>query len=213
MSSVYVFGLTARTQPPLMVTGHHIEFIDVAGVQAAIERCPERPSLSEAALTSQHAIVMRLFEQADDLLPVRFGAWVEERELRDLLTTRRRAIERALDLVRGRVQMTVRFPKAASTEAVAYSSDRASGTAYLQARREATRALPGEAARIATAVRDFVVAELSSPSSPRASASLYHLIDRENVAPYRVAIARFESPEVAVSGPWPAFAFASDTWP
>lgn len=213
MSPVYVFGLTARTQPPLIVTGHYIEFIAVGGVQAAIERCPERPSLSEAALRSQHEIVMRIFERADDLLPVRFGAWVEEHDLSDLLTARRAAIERALDLVRGRVQMTVRFAEAASTRTVAYPSDRASGTAYLQARRNATHALPGEAARISAAVRDFVVAEVTSPSSPRASASVYHLIDRENVASYRAAVAGLESPDVAVSGPWPAFAFASDTWP
>jgi hypothetical protein len=213
MTPVYVFGLTERTPPPLIVTGHHIEFIGVAGVQAAIERCRERPSLSEAALRSQHEIVMRIFEDADDLLPVRFGAWVEEHELSDLLTPRRAAIKRALDLVRGRVQMTVRFAEAAPTGAVAYLSDRASGTAYLQARRAATRALPAEAAHISAAARDVVVAELTSPSSPRAAACLYHLIDRENVALYRATIARFESPEVAVSGPWPAFAFASDTWP
>ena len=214
MTPVYVFGLTAHPQPPLIVNGHHIEFIGVGGVQAAIERCSERPSASEATLRSQHDIVMRIFEHADDLLPARFGSWVEERELNDLVTSRRAAIERALELVRGRVQMTVRFAEPASSAAVVYpSSDRASGTAYLQARRDAARAMPREAALVSAAVHELVVVELTSPGSAAASASLYHLIERESVDPYHATLARFESPAVIVSGPWPAFAFASDTWP
>jgi gas vesicle protein GvpL/GvpF len=180
MTPVYVFGLTTHAQSPFSVNGHRIEFIDVAGMQAAIERRAEPPSVSEAALRDQHDVVMHIFEQADDLLPVRFGAWIEEHELSDLLTTRRAKIEQALDLVRGRVQMTVRFAESASAAAV---------------------------------VHNLVAAELTSPGSPRASASLYHLIDRDRVDAYHSAIARFESPEVTVSGPWPAFAFASTTWP
>jgi len=214
MTPVYVFGLTTHAQSPFSVNGHRIEFIDVAGMQAAIERRAEPPSVSEAALRDQHDVVMHIFEQADDLLPVRFGAWIEEHELSDLLTTRRAKIEQALDLVRGRVQMTVRFAESASAAAVVHSaSDPASGTAYLQARRDATRAMPDTAALVSAAVHNLVAAELTSPGSPRASASLYHLIDRDRVDAYHSAIARFESPEVTVSGPWPAFAFASTTWP
>jgi gas vesicle protein GvpL/GvpF len=214
MTSVYVFALTTHTLPRLMVNGHQIEFVDLHGLHAAIERCPERPSVSEAALRSQHDIVMGLFDRADDLLPVRFGAWLDERELVDLVTARRAPIERAIELVRGRVQMTVRFPGFASSAALADpSADRTSGTAYLQARKEAAHAMPSEAALVSAAVRDLIVAEITSPGSSRTTVSLYHLIDRDSVAPYNTATARFEAPGVAISGPWPAFAFASDTWP
>jgi hypothetical protein len=92
MKPVYVFGLTTHSPPPLVVNGHRIDFIDHHGVHAAIELGAERPSVSEAALRSQHDIVMRIFAHADDLLPVRFGAWVEEHELIDLIETRRAAI-------------------------------------------------------------------------------------------------------------------------
>ena len=214
MKPVYVFGLTTHSPPPLVVNGHRIDFIDYHGVHAAIERGAERPSISEAALRSQHDIVIRIFEHADDLLPVRFGAWVEEHELIDLIETRRAAIDRAIELVRGRVQMTVRFPGLTSSAALATASgDRVSGTAYLQARSEAARSMPAEAVLVSAAVHDLVVAELTSPCSSRSAAALYHLIDRDRLTSYHEATARFQAPEVTVTGPWPAFAFASDTWP
>ena len=34
------------------------------------------PSVSEAALRSQHEIVIRIFERVEGVLPVRFGAWM-----------------------------------------------------------------------------------------------------------------------------------------
>jgi hypothetical protein len=214
MTTVYVFGLTTLELPRLVIKGHHIDFIDLDGVHAAVERGCERPSLSEAALRSQHEIVMSIFERADDLLPVRFGAWIEERDLADFIRTRRDAIQRTMDLVRGRVQMTVRFRALPSDASHCdTSADRASGTSYLQARRRAARAMPAEAALVSAAVQDLVVAELTSPPSQRSAASLYHLVDRHRIAPYTAATSRFAAAAVSVSGPWPAFAFAADAWP
>jgi hypothetical protein len=158
---------------------------------------------------------MRIFERVDGVLPVRFGAWIDERELNEVVRIRKAAIQAALNLVRGRVQMTVRF-RAAPAPLLEDSPNLAavggSGTAYLQARRNAERMLPAEAQAITSAVRDLVVAERASPSSRRSQPTLYHLIARDSVAQYRAATAALRSPALSISGPWAPFAFAPDLW-
>lgn len=216
MSALYVFALTGHTTAPFAVRGHRIEFLDVAGMHAAIESRSERLAMSESSIRDQHDIVVRLFEQIDEVLPARFGAMIEERELRDIMVARRSVIQDALALVRGRVQMTVRFREA--TESMPrreppVAADPQTGTAYLEARRKASRAMPALAGLVTTAVADVTMAERSEAGTERAQAVLYHLIGRGDVARYVDAIARLQSPAVNVTGPWPPFAFAPDLWP
>jgi hypothetical protein len=215
MNRVYVFALTGHATSPFTVDEHRIEFMDLGDLHAAVERHVTSPSVSEAALRSQHEIVMRIFERVDGVLPVRFGAWIDERELNEVVRIRKAAIQAALNLVRGRVQMTVRF-RAAPAPLLEDSPNLAavggSGTAYLQARRNAERMLPAEAQAITSAVRDLVVAERASPSSRRSQPTLYHLIARDSVAQYRAATAALRSPALSISGPWAPFAFAPDLW-
>jgi len=215
MNRVYVFALTGQATSPFTVDEHRIEFMDVGDLHAAVERRVASPTVSEAALRSQHEIVMRIFERVDGVLPVRFGAWIDERELNEVIRIRKAAIQAALDLVRGRVQMTVRF-LAASTprleESPSLTAVGGSGTAYLQARRNAERTLPAEAQALTSAVRDLVVAERASPSSRRSQATLYHLIARGSVAQYLAATAALRSPALSITGPWAPFAFAPDPW-
>jgi hypothetical protein len=225
MSHVYVVALTSHHAPPFSVEGHRIEFIEVDDVFAAIERRSAPPSVSEAELRSQHDLVTAIFNRTDDLLPVRFGAWIDRRELASVVSRQKSAIVDALQLVRGRVQMTIRFPALRmETRPDRTSSDRAeSGTEYLKARREAEHRMPEEAAALRSAVRNFVVAERVNPGSERKAASLdpaifgqvpslYHLIPREAVAAYKAATQPFEPSVAVVSGPWPPFAFAPDRW-
>jgi len=215
MSHVYVLALTGHRSPPFVVDGRRIEFIKVENLFAAIDRRTEPPAVCETELRSQHEVVRAIFSRVDDLLPVRFGAWIERRELSDLVGRQKTAILDALGLVRGRVQMTIRF----AAHSPAARDDRPSGdspetgTAYLQRRRNAERLMPAAATALKTAVRDLVVAERVNPGSARVPASLYHLIARESVAAYIAAMLPFQSETVTVSGPWPPFAFAPDPWP
>src|SRR6185369_5863128 len=145
MSAVYVFALTGHTTAPFTVRGHRVEFLDVADMHAAIESRSERLAMSESSLRDQHDIVVRLFDQIEDVFPARFGAMIEERELRDIMTARRSVIQDALALVRGRVQMTVRFRDAAESipgREPPVVSDPQTGTGYLEARRKASRTMP-----------------------------------------------------------------------
>ena len=224
MKAVYVFALTGRAIPSFTVDKHRVEFIELGGVHAAIERLTDRPTVSETSLRTQHDIVMRIFDNIEDVVPARFGALIEEGELRDILAARRSVIQEALTLVRGRVQMTVRFREAPESMPARKESmpgrnpsganGAMSGTAYLEARRSAARTMmPVLAGVVSTAVADLTIAERSEPATERTHAALYHLIDRSQVVRYSDALSRLQSPAVSVSGPWPPFAFAPDLWP
>ncbi len=94
----------------------------------------------------------------------------------------------------------------------------ASGTEYLQARRQAAvRALPEAVADVTAAVKDIVAGERSEAGQGRVAATVYHLVDRAAVDKYRKRLAGIPSrpgrQTLRVSGPWPPFAFGPDLWP
>jgi hypothetical protein len=217
MSALYVFALTRDVAAPFEFDGHRIEFVGFNGLGAAVERIAERPRVSEAALRTQHEIVMRVATYVDDLLPARFGAFVDGQELEEIVAIRRAVIQEALDLVHGRVQMTIRVRETASAldrSAVPGSVAVTSGTAYLEARRAAAvHTLPPGAASMTAAVRHLVAAERSESGQGRSAASIYHLIERRHLNQYRAALSSVPSSLITVSGPWPPFAFAPDLWP
>jgi hypothetical protein len=217
MSALYVFALTRDVAAPFEFDGHRIEFIGVSGLGAAVERVAARPQVSEATLRTQHEIVMRISTHVDDLLPARFGAFVDDRELDEIVAIRRNVIAEALDLVHGRVQMTIRIRE---TTPSAGRADRSgsgtatTGTAYLEARRAAAvHTVPPGAASMIAAVGRLVAAERSENGQGPSVASIYHLIDRRHVDEYRAALSGVPSSIITVSGPWPPFAFAPDLWP
>jgi hypothetical protein len=221
MNTFYVFALASVAARPFQHHGHRIEFIDVGGLYAVVERVDERPSVSEAALRAQHDIVMRIAERVDAVLPARFGAVLDQDELEHLVTLRKSTIHEALGLVAGRVQMTLRTfggeGGIARPRDVTAAKKRpvSSGTAYLQQRRDASApgAATGPALEAAAAVREFVVSERLHCGQGRVQWAMYHLIDRRAIEGYKTAVAPFESAALAVSGPWPPFAFAPDLWP
>jgi hypothetical protein len=185
MSLVYVFAITRHRAKAFECDGHRIGFSGVAGVAAAIEHIAAPPTLSEAALRVQHEIVLRIAALVDEILPVRFGAAMELDELHRLLISRKGVIDEALDLVRGRVQMTIRarqstpLPRSAPVQS---RSGKVTGTAYLEGRRAAGVQLPSPATGPAVAhVRTVVVAERHDASSRRNTSSTYHLIERGDV--------------------------------
>jgi hypothetical protein len=215
MSALYVFAITREAPAGFEFDGHLIEFIAVNGAVAAIERKASRRTVSEAALRIQHQIVLQIAARVDEILPVRFGASVDEQELEQLLTLRRSAVQGALDLVRGRVQMTIRLRDQELREHVADGRHAvaATGTAYLEARRAAAvRPPPADANAATEAVRHVVVSERHD-STRLPAWSMYHLIERARVRDYLDALSSVELASMTVSGPWPPFAFAPDLWP
>lgn len=217
MSRVYVFAITGGIVPAFEWQGRRVECVRVGRLTAAIERLDRRPPVAEAALRVQHEIVMRLAGSVDAILPVRFGALVEAAELEQLIAARGEVIARALDVVRGRIQMTVRIRERVDSIAPAASraaSAAPSGTAYLEARRAAASGRPStEAAAVDAVVGNLAAASVHDRREDRNITSVYHLIARDAVDDYRRALTALPSSRLVVSGPWPPFAFAPDLWP
>lgn len=216
-AGLYVFALSSQRARPFSAAGHRIEFVDADGVYAAVERLDARPRVSEEALRTQHTIVAEVAKKVDAILPARFGSFVDRVELARLVQLRRGAIVDALDLVRGRVQMTVRVFDAGTGQAETARAAPSTGTAYLEDRRRAAsgRAHPRLVA-VADAVKGIVVATRSAGEQGRVAVTLYHLVDSSAVGEYRQALTGVAIPgdaTVSVTGPWPPFAFAPDLWP
>jgi hypothetical protein len=123
-------------------------------------------------------------------------------------------LRRALALVRGRVQMTVRFQSDLRSETA--RSRPASGTDYLNRRRAAQSAASSPAAAaIRRAVRTSVVAEHVGIDPGEERIALYHLIRRSAITRYRASVldaCERAGVQATVSGPFPPFAFAPDLW-
>ena len=118
MNRFYVFALASEACDPFECTGHVIESIEMQGVYALVERSDRPPVVSEQALRDQHEVIAQLHARSDALLPARFGAFLDARELESIVEQRRKAIVEALRLVRGRSQMTIRLLVAEPTGAV-----------------------------------------------------------------------------------------------
>ena len=213
---VCVLAFTSGPARPLRRAGRRVEFIEVAGLHAAIERVTEAPPVTENELRAQHDIVMKIADSVNAILPVRFGAILEVRELETLVAMRGDPIRKALDRVSGRIQMTVRvFDSGAGTPArVEPDTNPLGGAAYLERRRAQVTAIPdGEAASVSEAIRGLVAEERTERGQRRLQWTLYHLVDRSVLPQYEQAMTTFVSPTISVSGPWPPFAFVPDLWP
>jgi hypothetical protein len=215
---LYVFALTREACPPFQSAGHAVEFVRAGDVYAAVERAVRPPSVSEPALRRQHDVIAALTARVDAVLPARFGAFVDGPELEAIVTRRRDVITEALQLVRGRKQMTSRLlgsESGAETGGPGTAVAAESGTAYMESRRQ-RHARPAPLSAVAEAVRDLVAAERFEVGRGRTIATLYHLIDARDVKAYRDALVtvqvRTEDGTLTLTGPWAPFAFAPDLW-
>ena len=219
MKNLYVFALVEQAPAPFSAAGHRIEFVEVEGVYAAVERIRRAPAVTEDALRAQHEVVEHIANRVRAILPARFGALVDERELGAVVFQRRTGIREALALVLGRRQMTARLLAVDAAPAVADSvpSRVVSGTEYLEGRRAAASPPLGTAlAGLASAVRSYVVAERAEGSRGRVLSTVYHLIDQRDEEAYRAAAAPVQrgthDSTLTISGPWAPFAFGPDLW-
>jgi hypothetical protein len=179
--------------------GEPVRALPAGALFALAGEVDQRPQLSADAVRAHDATVRRLAAACPALLPVRFGSIADELDF----SGREAELLEALELVRGREQMTLRVygePEQA---------DRGSGTAYLESLRR-SRSLPALdplRAALGAAVR----AERTEPHGGPLIASVYHLIDRGSAPEYlRVLAGLALTVRVAPSGPWPAWSFAPE---
>jgi hypothetical protein len=221
MSAVYVYALLGDAPPPDAGAGlrkEPLRVVRVGDLLAAVGEMAEQPAVSETTLRAHDAVVRRLADSVDAILPVRFGSLLSESSLADLLRARARELSTALALVAGRQQMTLRVlgdtPASAAPVADA-PSDAGPGARYLAARRAEWRRaheVP-ELAPLRPALVPLVRAErVTRHDTPPLLASVYHLIDRGAAPDYHAATesAVLAPLRVVATGPWPPYAFAPE---
>ena len=208
MIGLYAIVLRAP-QGALGAKGERLRALDCGGFCALVGDPP--PLLSAEALRAHEAAVRRIAEATDACLPARFGAAsADDGALEKELGARAAELAEALQLVRGREQMTLRV-HGPGAPAPLLASAGGSGTRYLEERRRA-RKLP-ELDPLRGALSPLIRAErVERHSEPGLLASVYHLIDRGQAPGYtRLAEAvKLEGLRVLVSGPWPPWSFAPE---
>lgn len=213
MTRFYVHALTGTPVPRLAGLSGELESLDLGGIFAISEPMTQALAISEDTLRRQHEVIVSIAARVDAVLPARFGSLVDGAELHRIVDARRDVIRGALDLVRGREQMTARITGTRPPAHAAPDPLPTTGTAYLNARRAAAsgEGLPGVDV-VQRAVRDLAVADRVQPGP--SFVTLYHLIPSGTSDSYRArvdAAAREMTPLVVrVSGPWPPFAFAPE---
>lgn len=204
---LYVLAFTDERPRPAPAAAR-FTLVNVEGIIAVCERRTARPPLTDAALRRQHRAVVDIARRTPAVLPVRFGALVAKRELTAAVRAHRQTLSRALDEVRGRVQMTLRILGAAPPAPAPATS----GRQYLETRRRVLDPpLPESVERLLAAVRPLTAAERREPGAAGLLLTIYHLIAAEHAEAY-LARTRGAAPRIVATGPWPPFAFTPQLW-
>ena len=213
--SLYVYALAAPGLPArFTILGHRLRTMGFEGIDAVVApRARVEPSTE--AVERQHSIVTRLVARNSAVLPARFGSIVTADHLRSLLESRRDEVLSALRRVRGCDQMTVRlFGQPEERRPAASAAP--SGTAYLEQRRTHAADDSPEVDVIRRHLGQCVRAERVESGRHGVRVTVFHLVPRKRLAAYqRRALVlqqklRQGGATVAVTGPWPVFAFAPD---
>jgi hypothetical protein len=172
-------------------------------------------------LVRVHDAVIRAAMVHETPLPARFGqTFPDDSALRSALEERSEAIRAALDRVAGAVEMTVRMLLDIEPSGAVGPPPVSSGRDYLawvRARRTEEAELRRRAeflqARLGEAVQDVVRGEARAPVRfPARSLAVSHLVAREALMEYRLAVRSFAEGDPArrimLSGPWAPYSFA-----
>jgi len=186
----------------------------IAGVYVALERRADVPPVELGTLKRHHQTVERLANRVPAILPVRYGTLLTSDEIEEALEDRREELADALDLVRGRRQMTWRIAAGRRQRAVeSAEAPPLSGTEYLRrASRSASASTAPAFRRVRACVGELAIAERYQRPTATLPESVYHLVDRAKVDAYQDASKdlRESNKALTLSGPWAPYAFVPD---
>jgi hypothetical protein len=190
----------------------------LAGAFAVVERRGDVPPVEFGSLTQHQDVVARLARQVPAILPVRFGTLLDDEHLDEATGERDDEIAEAFDLVRDRVQFTWRVSRGSgignrgSGKKLQRDLPK-SGAEYLrQAARAANPAPPAAFRVLRPALAPLMAKQRYQPGTAAIPEAVYHLVDMGRVDRYVAAAAALKktNPRLAVTGPFPPFAFAPD---
>jgi hypothetical protein len=216
---IWLYAVTDRCTDPLpKVTGHDSRGLQqtcTGGLAGIWSECsqPQPARLTEDALWRQETVLEALMDDRT-VLPLRFGTVLGDvDELLAVLTRRQDSLRRALERVRGCVEMGVR----ARLEPVDIPSSPSgrSGTDYLRARaveRRREEAIAGTLHR-----RLAAVSSAADKAVRRGAAPVFigaYLVPEPGVDRFRDAVhevvADHPNLSIACTGPWPPYSFTQE---
>lgn len=217
---IYAYGICepATASPPPSRRGlggatlRALETDALAAVYSRHRALQPRPS---PELVLAHERVVEAIMARGPMLPLRFGAQLHgEEQLTAVLRERRDELLRAIDRVRGHVELGLRVIPEPGSKPHPEKAGR-SGRAYLLAlaaeRRRADQAARELHAPLAELAADSMVRERAAPPAILVAA---YLVDVDRVADFRARAdelgAKRKDLQVVVTGPWPPYNFASE---
>jgi Gas vesicle synthesis protein GvpL/GvpF len=227
VSRLYLYAIVWRTPSAplgLGLSDEPLTLVTAGDVVAVVGEVEEPPEATSESVRGHDAVVRRVAEACEGILPARFGTVQDPPELADWLAAAAPGLADALRLVAGREQMTLHvFDADAAPASAAAEEPRVDaaglplgpGARYLAARRrhwQQRESLP-ELAPLRPRLDGLVVAErVEHRATPPFRASVYHLIERGRSAAYRQAVETHRellvSVRLRVSGPLAPYAFA-----
>lgn len=219
-SGLYLYAIVARRPRGALgsgMSGGALTLVRAGGAHVVVERA-SAPEPTARAVRAHDRIVKRIAASTPAVLPFRFGSVAKDGPaLRSMLDPVTPAVAKALELVDGCVQYTLRvYGHAARASATAGDGEAPAGangpgTQWLRVRLRARR-VP-EIAPVSDATLEYVRATRNERHDrPPLIASVYHLVPRAKARAYRAALNRaaraLPKVELKTSGPWPAYAFA-----
>ena len=193
----------------------------VPGGFAVVERRADVPPPEFGSLKRHHDVVTQLAARVPAIVPVRFGTLMDEDGIEEALNEREDEIADAFAAVRDRVQFTWRrgkpkarvSPRRTDPASGATAAVPLSGSEYLRRAARAARPAPPAAwGPLRAKLKPLIAEERYQGATGSLPEALYHLVARDQVVRYSTMAEalRHADAALAVTGPWPPFAFAPE---
>lgn len=203
-----LYAITAAPGPPLPngVPLHAVPVGDLAAICAPAE---EREITADTLW--RHEQVVEALMRDRDLLPVRFGTRLDDdAAAARSLAGRRVEFKRALERVRGAVELSVRAVFLDTAGRVEPKAE--TGADYLRLKRRIAAAQETVASAVHEPLRAHARADaLRSPRPPAEALRAAYLVDRGAVGRFTALVAELDAqhPELQLlcTGPWPPYSF------
>lgn len=187
-----------------------VERLDAGPFQALLGRLQRAPAPEEPALVAHADVVEWALARSSSVLPARFGqSFADVGALEEALASSRSELGRALEQVRGCVELGVRVLGVPGGE----REPAASGREYLRARLAEVDARERLAQAIHHTLAEGARESRRDENGGSAAFSAVYLVPREDVPVFRERVRRLEGdrPELGFvcTGPWPPYSFAA----
>lgn len=206
---IELYAITDNPGPPLPEVAA-LMAVPIDGLAAVC--APASESETSAETLWRHEEVVEALMADRDLLPVRYGTWLEdEAAVARAVGGRREELAAALDRVRGGVELSVRVIAAGARPDQASAAKATSGAEYLRLRADAEASRERTAHALHEPLSALARASVEGRPRPPELFRAAYLVERHAVEPFAAEVARLQGANAGLSilctGPWPPYSF------